>query len=83
MADGASELVIERLTDAVLADSKVWKERKKHGVARPLRKWHYGDLIRDGVYDRVRIALGLRTNGQALALIGTELRIRTKEGRFG
>lgn len=65
------------LEHRLLADAKQWKQGKK--PQRPLKNRPTGELKSDGIYERVRCERKLKTQGEALKLVGTELRIRTRE----
>jgi len=78
-----TDLVISRLEAAVLLDSKVWQERKKHGPDRPLRKFKHKVLSDEAIFEFVRVQQGFATLGEARDLVGKELRIRLRESGHG
>jgi hypothetical protein len=61
----------------LLCDRKAWKALKK--PRRPLKDKSTHELRADGVHEAVRRERKLKTRGQALALVGAELRHRLRE----
>lgn len=66
-----------KFADKLLCDRKAWKALKK--PKRPLKDKSTQELKADGVHEAVRLERKLKTRGQALALVGAELRHRVRE----
>lgn len=64
------------LEDRLLADKKQWKARK---VNRPLKDKKTSELHSPDIFEIVRKSRKLRTCGEALQMVGAELRMRCRE----
>ena len=68
------------LEERLLADKKLWKTRKEN---RPLKGKKLSELRAPDVYETVRKSRKLRTCGEALQMVGAELRARFRETGHG
>jgi hypothetical protein len=68
---------VRKFAAKLLCDRKAWKAVKK--PKRPLKDKSTQELKADGVHEAVRQERNLKTRGQALALVGAELRHRVRE----
>ena len=68
---------VRKFAAKLLCDRKAWKAVQQ--PKRPLKDKHIKELLADEVHELVRRERKLKTRGQALALVGAELRHRTRE----
>ena len=64
------------LEERLLADKKQWKARKTN---RPLKDRKTVELRAPDIFEKVRKARKLKTCGEALQMVGAELRMRCRE----